>query len=126
MLFRSPVPQMSLFLRGLRGLRPLSVHTLSPMIASAALTPYNTLHWTSFCIKFKNEAGSKSHQSFKVTEHIQEDEHAHTRGMQPARPRVWEILWANKFASSKINRKRSMEWRSQRGWTERIHRVKET
>lgn len=52
-----PAPQMSLLLRGLRGLRPLSVHTFSLLIISAALTPYNTLHWTSFCIIFKMKMG---------------------------------------------------------------------
>ena len=27
----------------------------------------------------------------------------YTKGMQPAKSRVWEILWANKFISSQIN-----------------------
>ena len=59
-------PQMSLFLRGLRGRRPLSVHTFSLLIESAALTPYNTLHWI-FLHNIQNEGGSKSHQGFQVT-----------------------------------------------------------
>lgn len=66
---------MSLFLRGLRGRRPLSVHTFSLLIESAALTPYNTLHWI-FLHNIQNEGGSKSHQGFQVTGHKQEDEHA--------------------------------------------------